>query len=212
GVGPKGALALGLTSGLIAAPCTGPVLAFLLAWIGTTGNVAFGGAALFVYSLGLGLLFFLVGTFAITLPKSGRWLEWIKSLFGIVMVVMALYYVRDLLPLERPVERTETWIGAGLIMTVLGVALGAIHLSFHGAGAMARLRKGTGISLAVLGVTAALWWAEALPPGTKMAWLHDYEEATTLAQATGRPLLVDFGASWCAACGELDRDTFSDPR
>ena len=89
GVGVKGAFVLGLCSALIAAPCTGPVLGFLLTWVGTTGNVAFGALSLFVYALGLGLLFWLVGTFSVTLPKSGQWLEWIKSVFGIVMVVAA---------------------------------------------------------------------------------------------------------------------------
>jgi len=212
GVGHKGAFALGFVSGLIAAPCTGPVLAFLLAWIGTTGNVAFGGLALFVYALGLGLLFWVVGTFAVSLPKSGRWLEWVKSAFGTVMLVMALYYLRDLLPFDRPVER-QTWLLlGGLGLLAVGLAAGAVHLSYHDSTTAVRVRKTAGVAMAVLGATAMLWWLEALPPGAKIAWMDDYDEARTLALDSGRPMLVDFGASWCAACGEMDRDTFSDPR
>jgi thiol:disulfide interchange protein DsbD len=58
----------------------------------------------------------------------------------------------------------------------------------------------------------AIFWVIALPPGAKIDWLDDYASARELAQAESRPLLVDFGASWCGACGELDRHTFSDPR
>jgi thiol:disulfide interchange protein DsbD len=212
GVGYKGAFALGFVSGLIAAPCTGPVLAFLLTWIGTTGSATFGGVALFVYSIGLGMLFWVVGTFAVSLPKSGRWLEWIKSIFGTVMLVMAAYYLRDLLPFDRPVER-ETWlVGLGLALVVGGVAIGAIHLSYHDPSKVSRARKTSGIALSVVGAMMAIFWLEALPAGAKIDWLEDYDSARELAQAESRPLLVDFGASWCGACGELDRHTFSDPR
>ena len=212
GIGFKGAFALGFVSAIIAAPCTGPVLAFLLTWIGTTSDVVFGGAALFVYSLGLGLLFWVVGTFAVSLPKSGRWLEWVKSVFGTVMIIMALYYLRDLLPIERPVERV-TWLlsGCGGLL-LIGVAVGAIHLSYHDESKLKKARKTVGIAMAVVGATFGIWWLEALPPGAKIEWMEDYAEARALAEDAGRPLLVDFGASWCGACGELDRYTFSDPR
>ena len=212
GIGYKGAFALGFVSGLIAAPCTGPVLAFLLTWIGTTGSAGFGGVALFTYSMGLGVLFWVVGTFAVALPKSGRWLEWIKSIFGIVMLVMALYYLRDLMPWDRPVER-ETWlVGGGLAALALGIAIGAVHLSYHDPSVVTRVRKTIGVAAAVLGTVAAIFWLEALPPGAKIDWMEDYAEARQLALDEERPLLVDFGASWCGACGELDRHTFSDPR
>jgi thiol:disulfide interchange protein DsbD len=212
GVGKKGAFALGFVSGLIAAPCTGPVLAFLLTWIGTSENAMFGGLALFIYSIGLGVLFWVVGTFAVSLPKSGRWLEWVKSSFGTVMIVMAVWYLRDFLPFDRPAERDVILIAIAAGCIFLGLGAGAIDLSYHDSSKVTRVRKTSGIALAVAGATALLWYVEALPPGARIEWLEDYDAARTLAQADGRPLLVDFGASWCGACGELDRNTFSDPR
>jgi thiol:disulfide interchange protein DsbD len=215
GLGPKGAFVLGLVGGLIAAPCTGPVLTVLLAWIGTTQNAVLGGGALFLYAVGLGLPTWLVGTFAISLPKSGAWLDSIKSFFGIVMVGAALWFARDFIGLRDLVERTPTWILASAVLLGLGLALGAVHLSFHGADKATLARKASGIALSVAGGLGVVLWLGAppvLPPGAEIHWMDDYEEARALAEREDRPLLVDFGASWCGACQELDRHTFSDRR
>ena len=213
GVGVKGAFALGLVSSVIAAPCAGPVVGALLTWISTTGNVVFGGVALFVYALGLGLLTWCVGTFSISLPKSGHWLEWVKSIFGIVMLVAAIYYVRDLVPgLLSLVKKTPLFLGTNLVFVIVGIALGAVHLSFHYATTSVKIRKALGIVLATVGLAGSVGYAQALPEGAKIAWMHDLETAKAQAKSAGKPLLVDFGASWCGACGELDRHTFSDPR
>ena len=213
GVGYKGAFFLGLCNALIAAPCTGPVLGFLLTWVGTTGNVAFGALALFTYAIGLGLLFWVVGTFSVSLPKSGQWLEWVKSVFGIVMVVAALYYLRDLIPglMELP-KRTPQFLLMGLGLLVAGIAIGAIHLSFHDHTVAARVRKGLGVTLSVVGLAAMVGYTQAMPEGSHIAWGEDYHAALTRAKSEQKPLLVDFGASWCGACKELEQKTFSDPR
>lgn len=213
GVGYKGAFFLGLCNALIAAPCTGPVLGFLLTWVGTTGNVLFGAVALFTYALGLGLLFWVVGTFSVSLPKSGQWLEWVKSVFGIVMVVAALYYLRDLIPGLMSLPRhTSSFLLVGLALFVGGIALGAIHLSFHDMSVAARARKGAGVLLSVAGLAAMVGYTQVLPEGAHIAWGEDYQAALTRAKAEQKPVLVDFGASWCGACKELEAKTFSDPR
>lgn len=214
GVGTLGAFLFGLVSSVIAAPCTGPVVGALLSWIGTTRSVAFGGLAMFVYALGLGTLTWIVGTFAISLPKSGSWVEWTKSVFGIAMIVAAIYYLRDLLGLGEVAQKTTIWLAASLALMAVGVLVGAVHLSFHD-GWPVRLRKGAGVALATVGLAGLVGWLVALPPlppGARIPWMSDYAAAQALARQEHKPMLVDFGASWCGACGELDRDTFSDLR
>jgi thiol:disulfide interchange protein DsbD len=213
GVGVTGAFVAGLVSSLIAAPCTGPVVGFLLTWVSTTQNVVFGALSFFVYSLGLGLLFWLVGTFSMTLPKSGQWLEHVKSAFGIVMLVAALYFVRDLIPgLTDLAQRTSGFLIGALVLLAIGLAAGAVHLSYHASSLVTRVRKTAGITASVVGLCGVIGYLEALPPGAKIEWLHDIDAAKVLATSAGKPLLIDFGASWCGACGELDRHTFSDAR
>jgi thiol:disulfide interchange protein DsbD len=213
GVGYKGAFFIGFCNALIAAPCTGPVLGFLLTWVGTTGNVAFGAIALFTYALGLGMLFWVVGTFSVSLPKSGKWLEWVKSVFGIVMVVAAIYYLRDLVPgmMDLP-QHTTTFLLTGLVLFVVGIALGAVHLSFHDPAISKRTRKAVAVAVSVTGLAAMVGYTQVLPEGVHIQWGEDYQAALTRAKSEQKPVLVDFGASWCGACKELEAKTFSDPR
>ena len=212
GFGVRGAFVLGFVNGIIAAPCTGPVLAVLLTWVATTGNVAFGALALFVYAIGIGVLFWFVGTFAVTLPKSGRWVEWTKSAFGIAMLALAFYYLRGILPYPRPAVRDETWLAMALGLLAGGVIVGAIHLSFKSKAWEARIRKTIGVAACVAGVLGIVGWAEALPAGAHIRWIESFDAGKAQAVAEGRPMLVDFGADWCGACQELERDVLSDPR
>src|SRR5512139_3785290 len=98
GAGRAGAFAMGLVSGIVAAPCTGPVLAAALTFVATKGSIAFGFAIMFTYALGLGLLFFLIGTFSLSLPKSGPWMDGVKSVFGVALLAAALLFLRNALP------------------------------------------------------------------------------------------------------------------
>jgi thiol:disulfide interchange protein DsbD len=208
GLGHKGAFVLGMASSIIAAPCVGPVLGLLLPWIGTTGNIAFGVACMLAYSLGMGLLFWVVGTFAVSLPKSGRWMEWVKSGFGLLMVASALYFVRDWIPGYPALRSAPPPVFISLAVLVVGLALGAVHLSFSG-GSLDRTRKSLGIVAVAVGALMLLGKLETRP--THEGWERDLVSAREKAKAASSPLLIDFGASWCQACGELERHTFSNP-
>ena len=212
GIGKKGAFVLGLVCGLIAAPCTGPVLTGILAWIASTQSPALGALAMGAFSIGLGAPFFVVGAFAVQLPKSGRWMVHVKSLLGIVLVVVALYFLNNSFGFaDRFVSGSVPFIAAAVLAALVGLALGAVHREFGEPGAGVKASKAIGIALVSLGSLAAI--LGIVKPVEALIWeRQDIEGALARAATDKRPLLVDFTAAWCGACKELDQKTFSEPR
>ncbi len=87
---------LGTTSGLVAAPCGAPAFAAVLTWVSTTGSAWLGFVYLFVFSLGMTALLFVVGVSAGAanrLPKAGTWTVWVKKIAGVLMIGMSAYYI-----------------------------------------------------------------------------------------------------------------------
>jgi thioredoxin:protein disulfide reductase len=216
GAGYAGALAMGLVAGLIAAPCTGPVLAAALAYVATQGSVAYGVAIMFAYALGIGLLFFVLGAFSVSLPKSGAWMETVKSLFGVALLAMALVYLKDAFPSVKSIfSASPAAAVAAAALAAVGVLLGALTRSFHEA--KDRLPKAAGVALVALGVVYATGVGNARARSAAadegIAWLVNQEDAgLALARAEKKPVVIDFWGDWCAACKELDHTAWSDPR
>jgi thiol:disulfide interchange protein DsbD len=220
GGGYGGAFLLGLVCGLVAAPCVGPFLFSLLGWIATTRNAVLGSAAMAFYGLGLGTLFFVVGAFAVNLPKAGAWMMGIKWAGGVVLAYLALAYVRDALPAGSLhfVTGGGPVLGAvAILVLAVGIALGALHVvAERRRSPIARWSKPAKLASilpAVLGLLLATTWWQSRGQGERaLAWETSEAQAVGRAASEHRPLLIDFGATWCAACRELERDTFPDPR
>ncbi len=210
GIGYKGAFLLGMGCALIATPCTGPVLTGILAFIAKTRSPGLGAGAMAAFGLGLGVPFFAVGAFAIQLPKSGAWMVHVKSILGIALVVFALHFMSSAFPVLTRFARPSLWFFAltgGSV--VLGVVLGAVHREFGEPGMAVKLAKASGIVLLSCGLFMAI--EGAIKPKDVVTWEHRVEVARGRAVRENRPMLVDFGAAWCAACKELDKVTFSSP-
>jgi len=234
GVGYPGAFLAGLVAGIIAAPCTGPVLGAALAYVATTADLAFGFAAMFIFALGMGLLFIVIGTFSARIvPPSGPWLERTESVFGIIMATAALYILKGVIPplaaLVRP-GSTAALVSAALV--VVGLVLGAVHLRFvPGLDAEGnvqpspawheRLRKSVGVAMVVAGLFGMIGTASTLSRAVvpsdagesfpRPAWVYDVDAALARARAEGKPVLIDGYADWCVVCKDLDRETYSHP-
>ncbi len=91
-----GSFAIGVTSGFILGPCTAPVLAVILGVVAARQDALFGASLLFVFSLGMGSLLILVGTFTgmlASLPKSGSWMVAVKKISGFVMLAVGAYFL-----------------------------------------------------------------------------------------------------------------------
>lgn len=235
GVGFKGAFVLGLVMGLIAAPCTGPFLTGMVTWLATTKNVVLGSSAMFAFALGLGVPFFVAGSFAVSLPKGGAWMLGIKWASGVALAYMALAYIRDGYPklnyLGRVANPSHTFGAVAGVVFVVGLALGTVHvMAERRKSPIAHLSKPmklASIVPAVIGAFLFMTWAQmpkgsvvpeavaaangATPPA-QIQWQPSEEAARAKAIAEKRPVLVDFGATWCKACGELDDRTWPDPR
>jgi thiol:disulfide interchange protein DsbD len=96
GGGFFGVFALGILFGLVASPCTAPVLGVILAFVATSHSYIFGASLLFTYAIGVGLLLIVIGTFAGALshlPKSGKWMIAVKKIFGYIMIAMGEYFL-----------------------------------------------------------------------------------------------------------------------
>ncbi len=227
GRGVLGAILMGATTGLVASPCVGPVLVVLLAFVAETGNLFYGFWLLFTFACGLGLLFLLLGTFAgaiNALPGAGSWMDTVKHVFGVILLAMAIYYLRNVLP--PPVTRFLT----GVFLVMVGVFTGAFNPLPEEPARRLLFRKALGILIFLAGTVVFLTWlfnlvgfplagvagTQAALPGAathaEPAWRVNDEAALEEAQAQGRPAIMDFWATWCAACIELDEKTWIDPR
>ncbi len=91
-----GAFLVGMASGLVASPCTAPVLGVILTYVASTQNVLQGGTLLFTFSLGMGFVLLLAGTFSgllTSLPKPGAWMQQVKKVLGLAMIGLGEYFL-----------------------------------------------------------------------------------------------------------------------
>ena len=145
---------------------------------------------MFVYALGLGLPFFLIGAFALSLPKSGPWMDTVKSVLGVALLALALVYLRDLFPATRalfPAAPGAVWLAAAA--AAAGVLLGALEGDFTAGRGARRLAKGAGVALLAVAFPFALG-AGAAQAGARasegIAWMvNGEEEGLALARSEG---------------------------
>ncbi len=218
-----GVFAMGVLSALIVSPCISAPLSGLLLFIAKTRNVALGASALFAIAVGMSAPLLVAGASAgELLPRAGAWMERVKQLFGLMLIAVAFYIMGPVLPHEVEI----TVFGGLLIMAATSV--GAFDAVSAATGPTARLAKGFGLVVAVLGalVIYQMWTSPSVNiPGSApqsgaaaaIAAGPHFERVTNVAdldkrlQSPGRPVLLDFYADWCVSCKEMESQTFVDP-
>lgn len=200
-----GSLFMGLTLGLVAAPCIGPFVLGLLTWVAGLGSAWLGFLVFFTLSLGLGLPLLVLALFSGSLnrlPRSGEWLLWVRKAMGWVLAGMAGYFLRPLMP--------PSWSAILLATVALAAALhlGWLDRTPANFRPFAWLKTGAG----VLGLVLAAWLVSALMfRGPGVAWRPYSEELLQTARQKNQPAVLDFSADWCTPCRELEDITFHHP-
>ena len=205
-----GVFVMGAIAGLICSPCTTAPLSAILLYIAQSGNLWLGGGTLYLYALGMGLPLILVTVFGNRLlPKSGPWMAQVKIAFGFVILALPVFL------LERVIG--DVW---GLrLWAMLGVAFfgWAFIASLQAQKAWMRIVQIILLAAALISVRPLQDWAFGVTAQQNQAHLNfkqvsnvnDLESA--LAQAKGKPVMLDLYADWCVACKEFEKYTFSDP-
>ncbi len=218
--GYVGTLLMGLTVGIVAAPCIGPFVLGLLTYVGNRGSILLGFLLFFVFALGLGVPFLLLGIFSGSLhrlPRSGAWMVWVRKAFGFILLAMAAYFLKNLLP--GPLAYPLT---LALILILAGIYLAWIDSVPNAGRVFTFIRNIVGVLffiaalyVSITGIHSVLKTmdrpSEKAGPIAGIQWAAYSEENLKQATVDQKPIFIDFFADWCAPCKELDDKTFSTP-
>ena len=211
----SGVIFMGVTSALIVGPCVAAPLAGALLYIANSGDMVVGGVALFVMSFGMGLPLLAIGLGASKfLPKPGEWMVRIKILFGFIMLAMAIWVVSPLITDEF----------AMVSYAILGVILASLFGAFESAiSATQRVIKAISIIIFTISIVVILDFsvnklAPNLKPISQIAqpknelkfeYVTNLKELKNIIKSSQTPLFIDFWASWCVNCKELENEVFT---
>jgi thiol:disulfide interchange protein DsbD len=218
-----GTFFMGLTVGIVAAPCIGPFVLALLTFVGERGDVFLGFWLFFVLALGLGMPFLFLGIFSGSInkiPRSGAWMIWVRKIFGFILIAMAIYFLDPLIPntLLYHFSLALTMLLGGIYMAwiepttstgkvfpvirnLIGIIFFVIAVIFGTLGIQSYFENNVQQMQALSGESAA----------DQIQWFNYSGEKLDEAVSTGKPVMIDFYADWCIPCKELEKFTFSDP-
>lgn len=205
--GVWGSLIMGLTVGIVAAPCIGPFVLSLLTYVAAQGDPYLGFLMFLVLSLGLGVPFLALGTFSglvKNLPRSGEWMIWVKKVFGVIMIGVAIYFISTL------ISETLYVILLTAVAIVGGIFVGFLDKSKASFNWFKGLKPAIGTLMILFGAwTTVSAWQQANAP--HMNWQPYSDELVAQAKLEGRPVLIDFSADWCIPCKQIEKTLFSEP-
>jgi thiol:disulfide interchange protein DsbD len=188
-----------------------------------------GGLLMSGFGLGVGLPFFVVSVIKFKqLPKAGYWMNKVKYAFGFAILYFAYtYFAKGL-----GVLQVQEHVIAMLAWSLVALWIAIVHLNIlsdaaHDQHPSRKLNRFAGVVTLIIGGwlmvsglnhVPAIGSAYATPTAKRVneqnqhnpneiTWLHSFEEAKQIAHASGKPIFIDFYASWCANCIAFSQET-----
>jgi thiol:disulfide interchange protein DsbD len=222
GKGYFGTAVMGAISALVVGACTAPVISGAVIFISLTGDALLGGVALFVMGIGAGVPLLLVGLGANRfVPKPGGWMENVSKVFGILMILMALYVARGVL--------SDTLFMLLFALTLISSSIYFGVFESSRAGGFKLILKTLNYIILIYGtiifIGAMAGGSSILAPlkpftskiessKSEVKELSHKPKSYTLKELLSeiknskKPVVVDIGKENCAACTELNEITF----
>jgi thioredoxin:protein disulfide reductase len=221
---------MGAGAGLLSSVCVGPVVVSILVSMASAttgvsaGTALLGATKMMVFGMGVGLPLLLVGLFGIALPKSGQWMVYVQSAFGVLIAWFAVGYVFKGLS-GLGFSESARWavvVGAGLVLMAAWLFQGEEVATEQ------RTKRAVLVLTGVIGFFVVgrglldSTLARAMPVGVaaeaqvekhgNLAWHLDKKAAYEEAAQKGKLVFVDFHGDWCTNCKAFQELTLSDPK
>lgn len=222
---------LGIGAGLLSSPCVGPVVVSILVQLITYQTegirivpILFTSLKMFVFGLGLGIPFLLIGVFGFALPKSGKWMKSVQWILALLILYFSYTYLEKAFVLWGYDSglSAKVFLIWSLALTFLylqkkeGLPCERMKLSLFQLGAYTSL-----VVLVILLQSAIFKFQPAIgesDPGSNsvpmevhgnLEWHRSKTEVFRLAKETGKPIFIDFYADWCTNCKEFQKLTLT---
>ena len=227
--GLAGTFLMGMGAGLLASSCVGPfVVGILIKIAGSSEQVSLvttltAASKMLAFGFGLGVPLLAIALFGIRLPKSGSWMGNVQRALGLVILYFSYVYLdKGLSGLGFQPEKIRlVFFGALIVLVSIYKLQGTEVDSFKRTGrALAGLLLVIGffcMQHALVSEVQAVPVAQTetaanVEKSGNLSWHRNMDDAMKEAQQQGKPLFVDFSASWCANCKEFDKLTQSDTK
>jgi thiol:disulfide interchange protein DsbD len=200
-----GSFGMGLTMGIVAAPCIGPFVLGLLTYVASIGDPFLGFSMFFTLSIGLGIPFIFLAFFSSKidqLPRAGDWMVGVRIIFGLLLLGMALYFLNPVIP-DSVFQ---------IVMPLFIIGSGIYLILFNKAGQNTKAFVFIKSLISIVLIMVGTWFLK--PEAShmeEMKWVYYSEELYNQVLNGDKPIIMDFYADWCIPCREMDNITFSDP-
>ena len=213
-----GVFVMGAIAGLVASPCTSAPLSGALLYVAQSGDFVIGALTLYLLALGMGLPLILITVFGNKiLPKSGAWMENVKTAFGFVMLALPIFLISRIIP---SMWEPRLWALLGVsffIWLATQMRSNGIGLFFRIVFFVAAMVSAQPLQNWVWQDNAATSQAANAQSAVKNSLVFQqistYDELqAVLKQHPNKMAMLDLYADWCVACKEFEHKTFADPQ